>query len=229
MIGMLVVAFFIILSYGMVWIANSINANIKVEHRTRSYFLGLGLTLLYGFVCLMPLQTHALYYRFEIGGELHKDIETTRNYLSEISRDGENRQIQEEINFLADIEQSLELGELHTNRKEDMELVDARLRLDYALIRDNEGTQYANIGDQIHYSANPSQTHIGFLRSVVEVWKRQIQKGFSMTFLLAMLISSVLIILSVMFFIKAFDSSAVKIPNGPSPNRESPVLQGADT
>ncbi len=80
----LTIAFFIIASLGTKWIVDGLNFDIYLEHRSRTIWLGVILTLLFWLLMSMPTNTHTFFYNHNIGNTIQDDIKTTETYLTQI-------------------------------------------------------------------------------------------------------------------------------------------------
>jgi CRISPR/Cas system-associated exonuclease Cas4 (RecB family) len=85
------VGFFVIASIGSKMIVDSLNQNIYVEKRGFKLVTGIIILLVFWLVCSFPTNTHTFFYRNVINGVVTNDISTTRNYLSQIRNNTNNK------------------------------------------------------------------------------------------------------------------------------------------
>ena len=79
------IAFFVIASYGSKLIVDACNYSKFVEHRRRSFWLGVILVAAFWLCMSMPTNTHTFFYQHKIGNVVQDDIEHTNKYLAQIT------------------------------------------------------------------------------------------------------------------------------------------------
>lgn len=111
------IGFFVIASIGSKMIVDSLNQNIYVEKRGFRLVIGIIILLVFWLVCSFPTNTHTFFYRNAIDGVVSNDISRTRNYLSQI-RNNTNNKMQAELK-VQELNNSIDskLGELEAEIK----------------------------------------------------------------------------------------------------------------
>ncbi len=79
-----VIAFFVIASFGTKLIVDSFNQNIYVEGRGWKLIFGFIIVILFWLICSMPTNTHTFFYRNSISDKVASDITTTKGYLDQL-------------------------------------------------------------------------------------------------------------------------------------------------
>lgn len=85
----LTIAFFVVASYGSKMIVDSLNKDIWVEHRSRTFWLGTVFVLIFWLLMSMPTNTHTFFYNHNIGNVVQEDLAVTGSYLEQL-KDREN-------------------------------------------------------------------------------------------------------------------------------------------
>lgn len=201
----IIICFFIFLSLGIRFITSTFNPKNNISHRTRTYLTGLALFGLYGLLLIVPCQTHALYYNFTINEELQTDLKTTKEYLTYIQKRETDNAIEEEIANIKHLMRELSYGQFNTKDIIDIQKADSVIQLGYDIIRSCPDIEYETIDDEIRYTTEGRKTRVRDLMDLTTVWEKQLSMGPSKDFLLALLISFILIILSAFSFLKAMD------------------------
>ncbi|MBR5688009.1 MAG: hypothetical protein IKX36_08635 [Prevotella sp.] len=80
----LTIAFFILASYGTKLIVDALNKDNWMEHRRRTFWIGVVLVTIFWFFMSMPTNTHTFFYNHNIGNKVQEDLTTTTNYLNQI-------------------------------------------------------------------------------------------------------------------------------------------------
>ena len=81
----LTIAFFVVASYGTKLIVDGLNKDIYIEHRRRTFWLGVVLTVIFWLLMSMPTNTHTFFYNHNIGNKVQEDLTTTSSYLQQIA------------------------------------------------------------------------------------------------------------------------------------------------
>ncbi|MBQ3605192.1 MAG: hypothetical protein II990_02945 [Muribaculaceae bacterium] len=84
LIWILAIAFFIIASYGTKLIVDALNQDVYIDHRRRTFWIGITLTTIFWLLLSMPTNTHTLFYNSNIESTVQDDISTTTKYLTQI-------------------------------------------------------------------------------------------------------------------------------------------------
>ena len=84
LIWILTIAFFIIASYGTKLIVDALNQDVYIEHRRRTFWIGVVLTFVFWLLISMPTNTHTIFYKSHITSTVQEDISTTSKYLTQI-------------------------------------------------------------------------------------------------------------------------------------------------
>lgn len=114
LIWILTIAFFIIASYGTKLIIDALNQDVYIDHRRRTFWIGITLTTIFWLLLSMPTNTHTLFYNSNIESTVQDDISTTTKYLTQIK----NKEI---FDTLAYNKTAKELDELWANVREEFE------------------------------------------------------------------------------------------------------------
>lgn len=200
------IAFFIIFSLCAKAISDSMNPKSKIQNRMRRYFIGVACAIIYGITMIIPCMTHALYYDFNIEEQIQIDLATTKGYLVTLAN-GQTKGIYvSEIAKLNSLERKLAIGALAPNKKEDALLVDSILKEGYDIISKCGSVKYKNLNDEFYYTQTNLHTHIETMMSMANLWKKQFQNGFSINFIIMLIISIILCSSAILFFIKAMSN-----------------------
>lgn len=78
------IGFFVIASLGTKMIVDSLNQNVYVEKRGLRFVSGIILFLVFWLICIMPTNTHTLFYRSAITDVVTQDLATTKSYLQQL-------------------------------------------------------------------------------------------------------------------------------------------------
>ncbi|MBR0036340.1 MAG: hypothetical protein IJP70_01730 [Bacteroidales bacterium] len=80
----LTIAFFIVASYGTKMIVDALNKDLWMDHRRRTFWIGIILVLIFWLLMSMPTNTHTFFYNHNIGNKVQEDLTTTKTYLEQI-------------------------------------------------------------------------------------------------------------------------------------------------
>lgn len=80
----LTIAFFIVASYGTKMIVDALNKDLWIEHRRRTFWIGVVLVFIFWFLMSMPTNTHTFFYNHNIGNKVQEDLTNTSSYLEQI-------------------------------------------------------------------------------------------------------------------------------------------------
>ena len=81
----LTIAMFIVASYGTKLIVDSLNMDIWLEHRRRSFWLGVVLLFFFWLLTSMPTNTHTFFFNHSIGDVIDQDVKSTSAYLQQLN------------------------------------------------------------------------------------------------------------------------------------------------
>lgn len=81
----LTIAMFVVASYGTKLIVDSLNMDIYIKHRRRSFWLGAVLVLFFWLIVSMPTNTHTFFFNHSIGDMITQDKDRTCSYLGQLS------------------------------------------------------------------------------------------------------------------------------------------------
>lgn len=204
MIWFCMASFWGMLSVGIKNIAISFNPVKHTNYRIIKYIFGVVTAIIIGVLFVAPIQTHALYYNFVVKDEIRTDINQTKKYLSGISEGESIPDVETAIAQIEGVEREIVYGKLNLGNRSDMLKVDSVLSEGYAIIRNHPETKYNNIEDEIRYTAEEPTTRIATVMSIPEVWKLQLQNGFSKEFLLALVIAMLLSASAMVFLLLSF-------------------------
>lgn len=199
-----VTGFWGMLSIGIGFISVSFNPVKHTENRIRKYIHGVIIAFVYGILFVAPVQTHALYYNLVVKDEIRTDINKTKKYLCSISEVESIPDVETAIAQIEGVEREIVYGKLNSGNRTDMLKVDNVLSEGYVIIKNHPETKYDNIEDEIRYTAEEPTTRIATIMSVPEVWKLQLQNGFSKEFLLALVIAILLSTSAMVFLLLSF-------------------------
>lgn len=80
----LTIAFFIVASYGTKMIVDALNKDLWMDHRRRTFWIGVVLVFIFWLLMSMPTNTHTFFYNHNIGNKVQEDLTTTSTYLEQI-------------------------------------------------------------------------------------------------------------------------------------------------
>jgi len=85
LLWVIVIAFFILASYGTKMIVDSLNQDIYMEKRGLKLIAGIIIVILFWLFFSMPTNTHTFFYKNAIHDVVTEDITTTSQYLTQLS------------------------------------------------------------------------------------------------------------------------------------------------
>lgn len=201
----IILGFFILLSISIKEITNTFNYKRKIKNRTAQYLMCLYCLIVFGVLFIVPTQTHALYYNHSIKEELFADLKTTKKYLTNIQDREHGSVILDEIEKIDNLEKQLIKGTLNTKDRKDVLKAESVISKGYNIIRNYPDIEYDNMDDELRYSTDIYKTRTKMIMQVSEVWRLQFKKGLSVGFLVALIISISLCVLSTSFFVIGMD------------------------
>ena len=80
----LTIAFFVVASYGTKLMVDALNKDVWIDHRRRTFWLGVVLTVIFWLLMSMPTNTHTFFYNHNIGNKVQEDLTNTSAYLQQI-------------------------------------------------------------------------------------------------------------------------------------------------
>lgn len=117
LLWLIVIAFFILASYGTKMIVDSLNQNIYMERRGSKLVFGILITFLFWLCFSMPTNTHTFFFKNAVSDVATEDITTTSHYLTQLA----NNEVTEKEISDAILKLKSELdGELNALEKEIM-------------------------------------------------------------------------------------------------------------
>ncbi len=84
LVWIVVIAFFVLASFGTKLIVDSLNQNVYVEKRGAKLIGGIIILILFWLLFSMPTNTHTFFYRNAIRSIATEDITTTKGYLDQL-------------------------------------------------------------------------------------------------------------------------------------------------
>lgn len=84
LVWIVVVAFFVLASYGTKLIVDSLNQNVYIERRGTKLIGGILIVILFWIMFSMPTNTHTFFYRNAIPSIASEDITVTKGYLDQL-------------------------------------------------------------------------------------------------------------------------------------------------
>lgn len=193
--------FFLLFTFGMQYIYNSFDIRNYSNNPMVKYVMGIVCVLTFGLLLIVPSQTHALYYDFVAKEIVVDDLRTTQGYLQEIQN--KDHIYDEEISNIKNLVEEIEEGILDVSNNEDIERIDSILLVGYSIIKNSPNVRFNSHKDEKRYLSDVPQTRIHSLTNVFEVWKLQVETGFSKEFILAMILSIFMAIVTALLFLKS--------------------------